>query len=520
MRSANARLLSLSLVVLLGLGCESSSCPDLDGGSHVDAALDAGPDAGESDGGGSDGGGSDGGGNDGGTLDGSSPSDAGSDGGSELPPLPSGGVDVTTRGLTGDGVTDDSAACNALMADTSVTALYFPTGTYLLNDCQIQSHVKLIYGEADGSSEIVPSMTTSWVRGLWFSSYDTDSVVIDSLSFRYNENTSLIPIAASGSHIAIWGDSGSHTNITIRRCHFYGHVRAGMNGSGWKGDNAIKFWMGPTSTHSIDNVTIEYCSFHDINRGSVEIVNRVGNGGIDRVTTHHCTFENTGVSDSFWRMAYSHSRYHGSSSQVYDNTFDGFEMVLEADGRSRNIDFHHNLVTNTINRVVVETDENDDVYQMIPNWYHHNHFGSQTGIFLIHASNSLFEDNYIENTFFVSNNSSTADDNTTGDLLTIQNNIFVRDASLVSTYSFTKAIMISSGTVMDVVADGNEIYGINASGSVAKFSDAESSVTNNQSYTDNTSECLSVAGTSSGNTCTQSYTGPYPTVPSDVGPRS
>jgi hypothetical protein len=52
------------------------------------------------------------------------------------------GIDVTTRGLKGDGVTDNTAALKALIANlppdqfgrTGGERLYFPAGTYLISD--------------------------------------------------------------------------------------------------------------------------------------------------------------------------------------------------------------------------------------------------------------------------------------------------------------------------------------------------------------------------------------------------
>ena len=127
-------------------------------------------------------------------------------------------ANVKDFGAVGDGVTDDTAAIQAAIDCENVDKLYFPTGTYLINETvNLRSNIKL-YGE--GVIKIAGSATTTdMIRIDGF-----DNIVVDGLKFEttlnntdassFNRSTSVLWSNMIAFHIT------NSNNISIMNSDF------------------------------------------------------------------------------------------------------------------------------------------------------------------------------------------------------------------------------------------------------------------------------------------------------------
>jgi len=422
------------------------------------------------------------------------------------------GTDVTTKGFIADGVFDNSDAWDALALDTAITDWYFPSGTYRMHDKQIPSHLNVLYGETDGSSIVIDIRHDDDRRAINFDINNVDGFILDSITFDSGAD----PTRTNQGSLLRFHSLSFQDNITIRNCNFIGNVIAGDGADGWKGEDAIKFYK-TTNTEYAHNIVIEHCTFTDINRGSLEIVDRTNDPNstaLQNIIARNNTFVNTGIEDGFWRMAVSHSRAR-NATLIENNTFDGFWCGIEFDDAVGN-EIANNNFTNMYNRLFIETVTGLE-YEVQPNYVHHNYADAEVAAVLLYTSNTLYESNYLVSTVFIE--AKPYDEYTiSADVLRFTDNILIKSQDITSLVpGTTRNILIRTDPVLTAEFSGNSIYAVDATYENISSGGTTISFNADDAYNDGAFNCTTGASDFTGVSCTQSYTGELPAVPSDVG---
>jgi hypothetical protein len=128
----------------------------------------------------------------------------------------SGAYNVKQFGATGLGSVDDTAAINAAITVAGNGAVYFPSGTYLVNSALVILTKCRLYG--DGRSSILTSTVSGTIIQLGSAGLVTrlDGFTVDSLAFTSLGGLVQNAILLSGA------GSGSKQNVVIRNCYFNG----------------------------------------------------------------------------------------------------------------------------------------------------------------------------------------------------------------------------------------------------------------------------------------------------------
>jgi len=167
-------------------------------------------------------------------------------------------ISVKNFGAIGDGITNDTVAVqNAI---NSFSAVYFPSGTYLLNTVTLKSN-SFLFG--DGSATIIKQNTiTGSSYGTFFADSASSSATVDNIvirDMRIQSPNIVTPVFSEFQHLvslngvknvlienvdfigfygdglligsgAIAGQERHNTNVTVRSCFFDGINKQNRNG--------------------------------------------------------------------------------------------------------------------------------------------------------------------------------------------------------------------------------------------------------------------------------------------------
>jgi hypothetical protein len=250
-------------------------------------------------------------------------------------------VSVRDFGATGDGSTNDTAAINRALTQIYKTGfseteplarrkIYFPGGTYIINDTiSIPPYAKLV-GDGTSSTFIVQTQGNKTLANTVDSSFQNGSSIgsggallphdieIDGIQF-FNSNTSV-------SRTILLVDSAS--NIKIKNCTFFANVSAGSY------PNLITIDDTVTATRSI---TISDSKFL---RGG-NAISLLGDNVTD-ITVQNCVFDglsNVGINSGNVVHLVSIGNYYGNvtnsiaprSDKIYsfgDRVYSGNDLLL------------------------------------------------------------------------------------------------------------------------------------------------------------------------------------------------
>lgn len=170
-------------------------------------------------------------------------------------------VNVLDYGAKGDGVTNDTAAIQAAVANGGT--IYFPDGTYEITHVDLSSNTQII---GESWNTIIHQIAGTQPRpgsvdGMFTMNYTnnatpTRNVVFKDLQFRMDLPVGTYTAADEQSHIIL----GGHTeSIIIDNCFFYG----------WRGDavflGAQMSGVGVPTNYVAQNSSITNCRFDGIN---------------------------------------------------------------------------------------------------------------------------------------------------------------------------------------------------------------------------------------------------------------
>ncbi|MGB5966189.1 MAG: hypothetical protein WBG65_11780 [Sulfurimonadaceae bacterium] len=407
------------------------------------------------------------------------------------PALPSTKFNVLNYGLKGDGVTDDSAALNALAKNTSVTNWYFPEGyTFRLSRVVIPDHLTAVFGQGT----IVSISYDVGATGYAFGAFNIDgkhtNLVFDGLHFKREPG---FTGKYGYGQITILQYSGNSSGIEIRNSTF---------DSTYAGTCSIKGFA--TNDHSHTGIRVYNNTFTNINEFAVEFMEltkpkTVNNRGFSNLHVYNNTFNGgTGVKPRAISIANVRQKTEVHHN-IMDNLWWGIESV-----ETNNTYIYENTMTNIYDAFYTEGQTWESVHNPVGrNYVYNNHVSGPGYLYLYMGSDSKIYDNYINGRVIV-------DYRFTGEPTggEIYNNTIVwNGSSNVVDYRD-----ITSGSFHD-----NDIYTLYSSAVTAiKFTKASSSlfITDNNIYIKNTSSTCVEQGegvTEAGTTCTLGYTGAVPT---------
>lgn len=431
-------------------------------------------------------------------------------------PLPSSSdwVDVTTRGLTGDGVTDDTAALVTLAGDVTVTNWYFPLGVYRLYEVDIPPTVQFVHGlgtimsHDNGNSD--GGLSVAGGLKLAFSGFPVhDDFVLDGLSFDIEPG---FTTAQNYGQVTI-SRSAQTNHLQIRNCTFNGangnlnaikvftdKANHWGNGSFWHENMVIR--------NNLSDLCTGFFDFEFVEAGQIDMLDSMPGFRL---------FNNQVTNGSGTHGAISYVR-HSSEAQIYNNDIEGSDMALEI--LSERVRVYSNRVLNSDGQALSLSN--------ITYKYGDVEFGNRAKIYQNHIEitpagfayaymgcNHEIYDNYILGNTVIA--LQVADSLPRAPYIHDNTIVCPDDVRAVKITNDLGTGDFTTGEIRD-----NKIYNTNASAADCIYvanTDANFIISGNTNYISNTATCITLlSGTDGGgNVCTNSYSGTPPTTRDGAG---
>lgn len=203
-------------------------------------------------------------------------------------------INVTMYGVKGDGISDDTKAINVILKENAGKEIYFPAGTYIIDDKLIVYSDTIIKG--DGENTVFLSKNGKKAGTEVFQIKDSENILIEKICVSGNSavNNGELYNDKDGIHLL---DMWNVTNIIVNECSFINNIYCGIRIFGGKditiqNSNFLDVDCGIVALgiYNISNLMIESCYFNGHNRS--EAISLYGQGVYENINIHNNVIAN------------------------------------------------------------------------------------------------------------------------------------------------------------------------------------------------------------------------------------
>ncbi len=424
-------------------------------------------------------------------------------------PLPTEAFNVLDYGLKGDGVTDDSAALNALAANTNVTNWYFPADKiFKLHQISVPSHVEAIHGAGtirsydNGNTNTAASIHGALLINFFgnpaFSGLIVDGLTFDAPDFTTAQNYGMLGLYQRGG--------ASTNNIEIRNCIFKNS--SNLNGIKAFSDTGINIIHNNLRIYN--NEFIGITGFF-----AIELINQSDGDSYPGLHVNNNYIHGGGNGISFIKS-------QGSTSYIHDNSLDGISMGIET-AACFGTQVYNNTLLNNKGQAISDggnTWGGTDI-KVKKVYIHHNHIECTSSgyVYFYGGTTSEFYENYVKGAVNIKLQVGYEAFGTK--FGNIHNNTLVGETG----YSIWNRVVEISGLtgvdMTDGITQDNDIYSSISDGSGIALGNISAGVyilNNNFYLINNAGYCITAdKGTQTGDTCEKGWIGDTPTGRTGAG---